>query len=186
MHFQGLEPWARWLRVSCSTNWARSAYHGDPWENRTPVCGVRGRRLDRLTNGPWWLERSIIISAGAAFVKTFFKTSAAPLRDNNQRESRRLPIFPGRLQPSIFGTTELNFCVRNGNRWDLCVIGTGHICSAYQPYIFSLLRGMHPQNWIINCLQIRSTIKTCGQALDLLVHASSTRHRAYTLCLSTL
>ena len=53
VHFQGLEPWARWLRVSCSTNWARSAYHGDPWENRTPVCGVRGRRLDRLTNGPW-------------------------------------------------------------------------------------------------------------------------------------
>ena len=26
---------------------------GDPWENRTPVCGVRGRRLDRLTNGPY-------------------------------------------------------------------------------------------------------------------------------------
>ena len=26
---------------------------GDPWENRTPVCGVRGRRLNRLTNGPW-------------------------------------------------------------------------------------------------------------------------------------
>ena len=25
---------------------------GDPWENRTPVYGVRGRRLDRLTNGP--------------------------------------------------------------------------------------------------------------------------------------
>ena len=25
---------------------------GDPWENRTPVCGVRGRRLNRLTNGP--------------------------------------------------------------------------------------------------------------------------------------
>ena len=25
---------------------------GDPWENRTPVCGVRGRRLSRLTNGP--------------------------------------------------------------------------------------------------------------------------------------
>ena len=64
----------------------------------------------------------------------------------SKEKSRRLPIFPGRLQPSIFGTTELNFCVRNGNRWNLCVIGTGHICSAYQPYIFSLLRGMHPQN----------------------------------------
>ena len=70
-------------------------------------------------------------------------TSGAP---KSKEKSRRLPIFPGRLQPSIFGTTELNFCVRNGNRWDLCVIGTGHICSAYQPYIFSLLRGMHPQN----------------------------------------
>ena len=33
----------------------------------------------------------------------------------------QLPIFPGRRQPSIFGTTELNFCVRNGNRWTLCV-----------------------------------------------------------------
>ena len=26
---------------------------GDPWENRTPVTGVRGRCLNRLTNGPW-------------------------------------------------------------------------------------------------------------------------------------
>ena len=26
--------------------------NGDPWESRTPVCGVRGRRLDHLTNGP--------------------------------------------------------------------------------------------------------------------------------------
>ena len=33
-----------------------------------------------------------------------------------------LPIFPGRHQPSIFGTTELNFCVRYGNRWTLSVI----------------------------------------------------------------
>ncbi len=26
---------------------------GDPCGNRTHVCGVRGRRLDRLTNGPF-------------------------------------------------------------------------------------------------------------------------------------
>ena len=26
VHLQGLEPWAHWLRVSCSTNWARGAY----------------------------------------------------------------------------------------------------------------------------------------------------------------
>ena len=36
----------------------------------------------------------------------------------------RLPIFTGRFQPTIFGTTELNFCVRYGNRWTLSVINT--------------------------------------------------------------
>ena len=26
---------------------------GDPYESRTRVCGVRGRRLNHLTNGPY-------------------------------------------------------------------------------------------------------------------------------------
>ena len=30
-----------------------------------------------------------------------------------------LPIFPARLQASIFGRSELNFRVRNGNGWTL-------------------------------------------------------------------
>ena len=38
--------------------------------------------------------------------------------------SRQLPIFPARHQASIFGVDELNFCVRNGNRWDLIAIIT--------------------------------------------------------------
>ena len=29
-------------------------------------------------------------------------------------------IFPVRRQTSIFASAELNFCVRNGNRWTLC------------------------------------------------------------------
>ena len=37
----------RWILIAISTD-----LNGDPWENRTPVYGVRGRRLDRLTNGP--------------------------------------------------------------------------------------------------------------------------------------
>ena len=52
VHLQGLEPWAHWLRVSCSTNWARGAYD-DPYRNRTDVKGVRGLCLNRLTNGPY-------------------------------------------------------------------------------------------------------------------------------------
>ena len=35
-----------------------------------------------------------------------------------------LPIFPGRFQPSIFGANELNYCVRDGNRWTLIAINT--------------------------------------------------------------
>ena len=38
--------------------------------------------------------------------------------------SRRLPIFTSRFQLTIFGTSKLNFCVRNGNRWNLTVIDT--------------------------------------------------------------
>ena len=38
---------------------------------------------------------------------------------------RRRPIFPGRHQPGIVGTGELNCCVRDGNRCGLSVISTG-------------------------------------------------------------
>ena len=37
---------------------------------------------------------------------------------------RRRPIFPGSCPPSIFGTVELNYRVRDGNGWNLNVIDT--------------------------------------------------------------
>ena len=37
------------------------------------------------------------------------------------------PIFPGGRPPSIFGTNELNYRVRNGNGWTLIVIDTNYI-----------------------------------------------------------
>ena len=40
---------------------------------------------------------------------------------------RQRPIFPGSHPPSIFGVTELNFRVRDGNGCDLCTIATGYI-----------------------------------------------------------
>ena len=39
---------------------------------------------------------------------------------------RRRPMLPGRVQPSTFGTEGLNFCVRDGNRWNPFVIATGN------------------------------------------------------------
>ena len=57
---------------------------------------------------------------------------------------RHRPIFPGSLPPSIFGTNELNFCVRYGNRWDLVVIGTGSGAAALNRcYISEALSSFH-------------------------------------------
>ena len=38
-----------------------------------------------------------------------------------------LPIFPGSHPPSIVGAHELNFCVRDGNRWTLMTINTNYV-----------------------------------------------------------
>ena len=38
-----------------------------------------------------------------------------------------LPIFPGSHPPSIVGANELNFCVRDGNRWTLAAINTNFV-----------------------------------------------------------
>ena len=40
---------------------------------------------------------------------------------------QRRPILPGRFQPSTFSVLRLNFCVRDGNRWDPQAIVTGNI-----------------------------------------------------------
>ena len=39
---------------------------------------------------------------------------------------RQRPTLPGRLQPSTIGAERLNFCVRDGNRWDPLAIATGN------------------------------------------------------------
>ena len=114
---------------------------GDPCGNRTHVNGVRGRCLNRLTNGPY------------------------------KKRSRHLPIFTGRFQPTIVGTSELNYCVRNGNRWDLTVIDTGRIYCHIFGRIFSFLRYI-PSKLNKNCAWQTEYQSRLGQALDLLVHAS--------------
>ena len=56
-----------------------------------------------------------------------------------------LPIFPVRLQTSIFGAGELNFRVRDGNGWTLTAINTNLLSFEKEskqrklPWNFSLL-----------------------------------------------
>ena len=47
-----------------------------------------------------------------------------------------LPIFPGSHPPSIVGANELNFCVRDGNRWTLIAINTNSFLEEVFPFLF--------------------------------------------------
>ena len=42
-------------------------------------------------------------------------------------KNRQRPTFPGSFPPSIIGAKELNYCVRDGNRWILLAIVTGFL-----------------------------------------------------------
>ena len=98
---------------------------GSPNWTRTSDILINSQALYRLSyggifncsfppNATHWLPEEYIKLPAALAAGGIFK-----------RKSRHLPIFPGRRHPSIFGTTQLNFCVRHGNRWILSVINTG-------------------------------------------------------------
>ena len=42
-----------------------------------------------------------------------------------------LPIFPASHPASIVGANELNFCVRDGNRWTLAAINTNFVDTSF-------------------------------------------------------
>ena len=78
-----------------------------------------------------------ILPVGDTLEKSRLQHSSPPLPAIHNEEERitsvirsslllcwRLPIFPGRFQPSIVGADELNCRVRDGNGWTLTAIGT--------------------------------------------------------------
>ena len=48
---------------------------------------------------------------------------------------RRRPTLPGRVQPSTIGAEGLNFCVRDGNRWNPFAITTGNLFSRFGTFL---------------------------------------------------
>ena len=52
-----------------------------------------------------------------------------------------LPIFPGSRPPSIVGADELNFCVRDGNRWTLIAINTNSVWVAFNHLLYQKPNG---------------------------------------------
>ena len=61
------------------------------------------------------------------FRSVLFRRAKKKTRSNDLVFScQHRPIFPGRFQPSIVGTNELNFRVRDGNGWTLAVKDTDY------------------------------------------------------------
>ena len=118
---------------------------------------------------------------------------------------RQRLILPGRVQPSTFSTGELNFCVRDGNRWNLSVIATGN--GSYFVSLFCTLTTAHRMilqtvpissqfsvsdllSLDFALLTLRSAILTfsfqaLNEAFDRLVSSSYTPYSASTDDLST-
>ena len=86
-----------------------AAHFGSPSWTRTNDTAVNSRVLYRLSYG--------------GMCEVVWSSQTRPLR------VLALPIFPGRLQPSIVGRSELNFRVRDGNGWTLALINTNY-CTA--------------------------------------------------------
>ena len=118
---------------------------GGPSGTRTPDQPVMSRQLwptelMALTRKSTSLKKCFSVAPQVGLEPTTLRLTVACSTGWAIEEclSWRLPIVPGRYQPSIFGTDELNFCVRNGNRWTLVVINTNYIwkaginCSSFQ------------------------------------------------------
>ena len=67
-----------------------------------------------------------VLSRGGFSLSQNDKKTPLTLANQGLIGIRQRLILPGRVQPSTFSTGELNFCVRDGNRWNLSVIATGN------------------------------------------------------------
>ena len=87
-----------------SIKWYSLFFYGSPSRARTYDPAVNSRMLCQLSY--WGIDIWMIL-------KRIIHISY-----------RHRPIFPGSHPPSIFGTNELNYRVRDGNGWTLIVIST--------------------------------------------------------------
>ncbi len=114
----GLEPTTPWLTVTCSANWAKEAIYKQENSYSPFSCLSVGIDLS---------FRSVarqVFSAPQSLTSVFGMGTGGPSALKTPTMCQHWPIFPVGRPTSIFGTAELNFCVRNGNRWTLCVRNT--------------------------------------------------------------
>ena len=76
-----------------------------------------------------------------------------------------LPIFPGSHPPSIVGVHELNFCVRDGNRWTLMTINTNYfITTSHETAVstFRLSLNQFHAGFVCNFLSSSARLNLCS------------------------
>ena len=100
-----------------------------------------------------------------------------------------LPIFPGRHQPSIFGASELNCRVRDGNGWTLTAISTDFVGVDFVSFASAcgqgsltpsrLLSNSNPLRWALSWLRGFAALLfpwTSYRSLRPVAKAHSLRH----------
>ena len=97
-------------------------------KNPNPV-----KSSDLNFGSPSWTRTSDIVINSHALYRLSYWGISRNRKEFRLRRCRHLSIFPGRHQPSIFDVYELNFCVRNGNRWNLIAINTDYLIKGNQP-----------------------------------------------------
>ena len=156
---------------------------------------------------PWipFFPPTIILGRGGFSLPQNDKKAPLTLANQGLIGIRQRLILPGRVQPSTFSTGELNFCVRDGNRWNLSVIATGNC--GYFVSLFCTLTTAHRMilqtvpissqfsvsdllSLDFALLTLRSAIlifsfQALNEAFDRLVSSSCTPYSASTDDLST-
>ena len=94
-----------------------------------------------------------------------------------------LPIFPGSHPPSIVGACELNFCVRDGNRWTLTAINTNSYGWRFPPSF--IVKSLPASNRFIlahSVLLVNCFLRTAGDPYRIRTDVKGVRG----LCLNHL
>ena len=87
-----------------------------------PTSCLSGTRSNLLSYEPMWLVSDFLLTWFSWLKESRFLCSPV--------KCQHWAIFPCGLPQSIFTTAELNFCVRNGYRWTLCVCSTDFLLKA--------------------------------------------------------
>ena len=117
----------------------RKAHKLNQFRYKSSNMGVQGEGVQRATAKPSGTRgkdqynrkmqphpRAQSFARGILFFPPNDKKTPLTLTNQGLIGIRQRLILPGRVQPSTFSTGELNFCVRDGNRWNLSVIATGN------------------------------------------------------------